>query len=120
MATVKEITTMCKSGNISAAYEQAKSDLNANPLGVWEQRGLGWTLYYIIKSDVEQNNYDALLAHLDELNNLEQLTVANDSLIFDNVIFKIGEFIKNCIDLDDVDSPVKLSAIFSRLKNYTH
>lgn len=119
MATVKEITTMCKSGNISAAYEQAKSDLNANPLGVWEQRGLGWTLYYIIKSDVEQNNYDALLAHLDELNNLEQLTVANDSLIFDNVIFKIGEFIKNCIDLDDVDSPVKLSAIFSRLKNYT-
>lgn len=117
MATVKDITTMCKSGQISEAYEQAKSDLSSNPSGVWEQREVGWALYYIIKSDVDQKDYDSLLAHLDELNSLDQLTVANDSLIYDNVIFKIGEFVKNCIGLTDVDSSVKLSAIFSRLKN---
>ena len=108
---------MCKSGQISEAYEQAKSDLSSNPSGVWEQREVGWALYYIIKLDVDQKDYDSLLAHLDELNSLDQLTVANDSLIYDNVIFKIGEFVKNCIGLTDVDSSVKLSAIFSRLKN---
>ena len=110
---------MCKSGQISEAYEQAKSDLSSNPSGVWEQREVGWALYYIIKSDVDRKDYDSLLAHLDELNSLNQLTVANDSLIYDNVIFKIGEFIKNCIGLTNVDSSVKLSAIFSRLKNYS-
>ena len=110
---------MCKSGQISEAYEQAKSDLSSNPSGVWEQREVGWALYYIIKSDVDRNDYDSLLAHLDELNSLDQLTVANDSLIYDNVIFKIGEFVKNCIGLTNVDSSVKLSAIFSRLKNYS-
>lgn len=119
MATVKDITTMCKSGQILEAYEQAKSDLGSNPSGVWEQREVGWALYYIIKTDVDQKNYDALLAHLDEMNSLDQLTVTADSLIYDNVIFKIGEFVKNCIGLNDIDSPVKLSALFSRLKNYT-
>lgn len=119
MATVKDITTMCKSGQIPDAYEQAKSDLSSNPSGVWEQREVGWALYYMIKTDVDQKNYDALLAHLDELNSLDQLTVANDFLIYDNVIFKIGEFVKNCIGINDVDSPVKLSAIFSRLRNYS-
>lgn len=110
---------MCKSGQIQEAYEQAKSDLSSNPSGVWEQREVGWALYYMIKTDVDQKNYDALLAHLDELNSLDQLTVANDCLIYDNVIFKIGEFVKNCIGMNDVDSPVKLSAIFSRLRNYS-
>lgn len=110
---------MCKSGQIPEAYEQAKSDLSSNPSGVWEQREVGWALYYMIKSDVGQKSYETLLAHLDELNSLDQLTVANDSQIYDNVIFKIGEFVKNCIGINDVDSPVKLSAIFSLLRNYT-
>lgn len=118
MANVKDITTMCKAGQVQEAYELAKTDLAARPADVWAQRAVGWALYYMIKADSEVGDYAKLLEHIDELKSLEQLTIANDSMIFDNVQFQIANFIKNNIFLTDIEASSKLSTLFSKLKDY--
>lgn len=118
MANVKDITTMCKAGQVQQAYELAKADLAAMPTDVWTQRAVGWALYYMIKSDSETGDYARLLEHIDELKSLDQLTIANDSMIFDNVQFQIANFIKNRIHLTDIEASSKLSVLFSKLKDY--
>lgn len=118
MANVKDITTMCKAGQVQEAYELAKTDLTARPADVWAQRAVGWALYYMIKADSEVGDYAKLLEHIDELKSLEQLTIANDSMIFDNVQFQIANFIKNNIFLTDIEASSKLSTLFSKLKDY--
>ena len=93
MAEVREITAMCRAGQVQEAYDLAKKDLSANPDDPWLQRALGWALYYIIKGDAERGDYAKLLEHIDELKSLDQLTLDNDSMIFDNVQFQIANFI---------------------------
>lgn len=118
MAEIKEITSMCRAGNVQKAYELAKADLAEAPTDPWTQREVGWALYYMIKGDVETNDYDKLLEHIDELKSLEQLSIENDCMIFDNVQFKIAEFVRNRMSINDYDASNKLSAFFSRLRNY--
>ena len=109
---------MCKAGQVQQAYELAKADLAAMPTDVWTQRAVGWALYYMIKSDSETDDHARLLEHIDELKSLDQLTIANDSMIFDNVQFQIANFIKNRIHLTDIEASSKLSVLFSKLKDY--
>ena len=97
MAEIREITTLCKSGKVKDAYELAKNDLLASPDYPWLQRALGWALYYMIKSDVENGDLDSMVEHIIELKSLELLSVENDCMIFDNVQFKIAEYVKNHI-----------------------
>lgn len=118
MANVRDITTMCKEGQVQEAYNLAKADLAAMPTDVWKQRAVGWALYYMIKADFEVGDYAKLLEHIDELKSLDQLTIANDSMIFDNVQFQIANFIKNHIFLTDIEASSKLSTLFSKLKDY--
>ena len=109
---------MCKSGQVEQAYATAKANLEAMPTNPWVQRAVGWALYYLIKFDTEAGKYTKLTEHLENIKNLDQLTVQNDSIIFDNVLFKVAEFIKNHIFPTDIDSNAKLSTIFAWLKNY--
>ena len=44
MANVRDITTMCKAGQVVEAYEMAKADLVAVPTDVWH-KGLLAGLY---------------------------------------------------------------------------
>ena len=99
MANVKDVTTMCKAGQVQAAYDLAKTDLTAMPSDVWNQRAVAWALYYMIKADSEIGDYAKLLEHIDELKSLDQLTIAHDSMIFDNVQFQIANFVKNHVFL---------------------
>lgn len=118
MAEIREITTLCKSGKVKDAYELAKNDLLASPDYPWLQRALGWALYYMIKSDVENGDLDSMVEHIIELKSLELLSVENDCMIFDNVQFKIAEYVKNHISLTDIDYSIKLSTLFNVLKDY--
>ena len=118
MANVKDITTMCKAGQVQEAYDLAKADLADRPADVWTQRAVGWALYYMIKADSEVGDYARLLEHIDELKSLDQLTIASDSMIFDNMQFQIANFIKNRIFLTDIEASSKLSTLFSKLKDY--
>jgi tetratricopeptide (TPR) repeat protein len=118
MAEVKDITKMCRDGKVQEAYELAKKDLSANPDYPWLQRSLGWALYYLIKGDADKGDYAKLVEHIDELKSLDQLTLDNDSMIFDNVQFQIANYIKNRVFLTDLEAPSKLSEFFRQLKDY--
>ena len=85
MATVKEITQMCKNGNINEAYDIAKNEYNTSPQNVWNQRGLGWALYYKICQSTNNGNYNEFIANIEELNSIN-LDYKNDELIFQNVL----------------------------------
>lgn len=118
MANVRDITTKCKAGQVQEAYDLAKADLAKMPADVWKQRAVGWTLYYMIKADSEVGDYAKLLGHIDELKSLDQLSLANDGMIFDNVQFQIANFIKSHIPLTDIEASSKLSTFFLKLKKY--
>lgn len=119
MATVKEITTMCKEGRIQEAYDLAKKDWEFNPNEVWNQRELGWSLYYLIRKDSETGQYEQLISHLNELQSLDQLNTVNDALIFENVIFWVGYYAKKHLTSNSIDTPIRLSTLFSKFKSYS-
>lgn len=115
MATIKEITTMCKSGQVAEAYELAKADYESDPQNVWAQRELGWALYYTLKNDAENKNRPTFYVHLEELSKLDLLTIQTDALIFDNVLWKLVEIIK----LIPNDRTYELDRIYNFLCEYT-
>ena len=119
MATVRDITTMCKAGQIQEAYDLAKSDIELNSNDVWAQREMGWALYYFLRKDAENGQYDQLLAHIDELQSLDQLNLTNDAMIFENVIFWVGYFAKKHLTPAGIDSPARLSTLFAKFRDYT-
>lgn len=110
---------MCREGKIREAYELAKSNLSSDPTNVWSQRSLGWALYYLMKDDARHGDYDTMIAHLTELKSLDQLSVDNDRMIFDNVQFPIASFIKNHLSPEnEADTGTKLDGFFSIIKDY--
>lgn len=115
MANIKDITGMCKDGKIQEAYKLAEQDYNADPNNIWVQREVGWALYYLLKNDVENKERELFYGHLQELSNLNLLTMASDSLIFDNVLWKLVELVKQI----SIENPYELDNILSFLRNYT-
>ena len=117
MASLKEITTMCKAGQTQQAYELCKADMEMQL--PWAQREMGWALYYLIKDDTDRVNYQLIVSHLDELRALDKLSVEEDNVLFEQVLFKVAEFVKSHVSPTGFDSPVKLSALFSKLRGYS-
>lgn len=119
MAALKEITAMCRAGQLIEAYAQAKADVETRMDDVWAQRSLGWVLYYRIKNAVEKNEFDAILSCLEELRSLQQLTVSTDGMMYEKVLFAISSFVRNKILVTDETSSEKLSLLFEMMKGYT-
>ena len=82
MATVTEITGMCKAGRLADAYNAAKYDMTITPGNIWSQRGMWWALYYTIKADTEEGNLQDAFAHLDEVATLDLLRLEKDDLTY--------------------------------------
>jgi len=118
MATIRDITTMCKAGQVQEAYELAKADMEQSPDEVWVHREVAWALNYLMKEDADTNNYQSLIDHLDELKELDLLSIPDDNILFDNVLFKVAGFIKQNLIPTDVDTPAKLSTLYCKLKEY--
>ena len=98
MATIRDITTLCKAGNLAEAYGLAKADMEVAPENVWTQRGMGWALYYLLKDDCEKKKNQDFYEHFKELTELDLLTVEQDSMIFESVLWKLAEHLKNIPD----------------------
>lgn len=113
MATVKEITTMCKAGNVLEAYEIAKTDFNTSPQNVWSQREMGWALYYMLKKDIENRDNIAFYNHIEEVTNLNLLTISTDSLFFDTLLWILAEFVKS-IPMSNLQELDKLFSLFNK------
>ena len=108
---------MCKSGQVQQAYNLARADMEQQ--FPWAQREMGWALYYLIKNDTETANYQSLVSHLDELKSLDQLTISEDNMLFENVLYKVAGYVKVSISPTGIDTSAKLSKIFSTLREYT-
>ena len=113
MATVKEITSMCRAGQIQEAYDIAISDLEAGPNNAWAQREVAWAIYYKMKGYAENGNYDQLMEHLDKLQSLNMLTVEDDSIIFENIVRAYGGYFRSSFFLNDHEKKVANSYIMS-------
>lgn len=116
MASVPEITTMCRSSQVHQAYELAAADMEQQL--PWAQREMGWVLYYLIKNDTDSGDFQSLVSHLEELESLDRLEFPYDNLIIENVLFKVAEFVKNNLSSTGIDTPSKLSTLFSKLRGY--
>lgn len=114
MATIKEITTKCKAGEIAEAYEIALQDWQSSPEDVWTQREVAWALYYFIKNDVENRQNEALNEHLDKLGELTMLDLKGDSMIYENVLWKLAEFVKNT----QAEDFASISEFFLKIQGY--
>lgn len=114
MATVKDITAMCKSGKIQEGYETALADWHNEPDNVWTQREVGWAIYYLVKNDVENGLCDELYDHLGKLSELTLLDMNQDKMIFENILWKLSEFIKAV----PADNPAPVTSVFSKIKGW--
>lgn len=94
MTNIKDIITLCKSGQIDEAFKKASDEYEKSPNDVWVQRAMGWALYYQVRSDLEQGQSDQLLLHAELLLSLSLLTSEQDAMIIDNLLWKLAEFLK--------------------------
>ena len=104
---------MCRAGQVAEAYELAKADYEADSQNVWAQREMSWALYYMLKNDAEGRDRQAFYGHLEELAEMNLLTMETDALIFDNVVWKIIEVIKQ-IPNERIDEVDRIYAFLSR------
>lgn len=118
MATIKEVINMCKGGKLREAYDVAKKDLDANRANLWTQREMSWVLFYRIKDAVTKSDFTRLTSSLNELKTLDLLSVNEDSVVFENVLFKIVEYVKNQEKAKAESILSELSVIFSLLSGY--
>ena len=112
MASLNEITNLCEAGRVQEAYDLAKADLEQER--PWAKLITGRALYYFIKEDANSGQYERLVAHLDEMISLGQLMPDNE-----NSIFWIGVFCKRHLAPTAIDTPMRLSALFSRLREFS-
>lgn len=109
MPGLNEIIELCKSGQVQEAYDQAQEDLNMGR--PWAKLTTGRALYYCIRQDAESGLYEQLITHLKEMTALNQLP-GNE-----NTIFWIGYFAKRHLAPRAIETPKRLSALFSIIKN---
>lgn len=117
MASLKDTIKLCKEGQVQQAYELAKADLDQKKS--WGQLVMGWSLYYLIRNDAETANYHSMVSHLDELLALDKITVSSEPVLYEQILFKVAEFVKANVSPTGIDSPSKLSTIFSKMRGYT-
>lgn len=113
MASIKEITALCKAGNVENAYAMALADWQVAPDDMWAQREVGWAVYYLLKYDIEQNDAQTLNEHLDTYVQLSLL--AGDDLIQSSILWRITEYVRG-LQKNDFHSLDKLFATIQPLK----
>ncbi len=106
---------MCKDGKPQEAYELAKADLEAGQ--PWGQLTTGWALRYLIEEDARNGRYNELIAHLDELLSLDQISQAELEKISEGIFFWVGYLAKKHLPESGFDTPVRLSTLYSKVKN---
>lgn len=114
MAGLNQIKELGKAGKPQEAYELAKADLEAGQ--PWGQLTTGWALRYLIEDDARKGRYNDIIAHLDELHSLDQIPKADEEKILDGMIFWIGFIAKRNLNPTGLDTPFRLSALFSKIK----
>lgn len=95
MTNLSSVTEMCRQGDVEGAFKAAKEDWMASPTDVWNQRKMGWVLYYLIKDDVVGHRTEALHDHVEVLCALEAITPQDDAVLWDCCLWKLAAYVKS-------------------------
>lgn len=116
MATISEISRLCKNGDIDKARDLAMADVENYPQYPWPLANFGWVLYYQIKNDMTTAaNRQKVMETIADFCNLA-IPVRDNEVLFTNVIFIIARFVHLNLPETNPDSEYLFAAIFSRLK----
>lgn len=121
-ASIKEVNEKFKNGCYEDAWSLATSDWQANPNDVWEQRKMGWAVFYMLKRDADLQDFDLYLDHLGIFQSLGLLSATTDNMIMSNLPWAITEFSFTDAQCDEVFDVIKTidfpsSNGYSRLLN---
>lgn len=111
---ISQIIQLGKQGNLAEAYELAHQDYLVDQDNVWNQRKMGWALYYMFKAGVEQKNLQEVLSRMEELSTLTLLNATDDVKIFDNITWSIGKLID--VDKSDFRTASDVFAVLQKLQ----
>lgn len=116
MATISEISRLCKSGDVALARELALADIEKYPQYPWPLTNFGWVLYYQIKNDmVTASNKQKVMETIANFCDLEIPAEGND-VLFSNIIFVIARFVHLNLPETDPDSEHLFATVFTQLK----
>lgn len=121
-ASIKEVNEKFKNGCYEDAWSLATSDWQANPNDIWEQRKMGWAVFYMLKRDADLQNFDLYLEHLGIFQSLELLSATTDNMIMSNLPWAIAEFSftdEQCDEVLEAIKPISFPSSngYSRLLN---
>lgn len=111
MAKISDITTLCKSGKTAEGYAKAKEIMESAPTDLTAQRCMGWAIYYRLKECLANGDRKTFLTELGNLNNLETLSYESETMLFDQVVWQVGMFLKDGDENDHGELRGALSAI---------
>jgi len=89
MATIKTINDLFRNGQYDEAFAMALSDWQQDSNNIWAQRKMGWAYTFMLKQDIQQNNYEHFVQHLEAFLQLDLLCTDDDSPIFETLLWRI-------------------------------
>lgn len=117
MAGLNQIKELGKDCKAQEAYDLAKADLEAGQ--PWGQLTTAWALRYLIEEDSRNGRYNELVAHIDELQSLDQVPDNEVDKIAEGIVFWIGYYAKKNLSETGMDTPARLSTLYSKVNKYS-
>ncbi len=111
--TIKEISSLRKSGKLDEAYTQALSELKSDPTNIWAKRAMSWVIHDYMKLSVEKANAVSFLKHLEEIKALK--LPDDEKMIFEHLTWQIGKIVFTLCNTSDENKEIILK-IFSSAK----
>jgi len=87
----KEIKALRQSGELEAALNMAKNELESDPENIWAKRNISWVFFDYLKLSAETQNIEDFIVWLQEIQHLG--LPATEKLLFDNLAWKIGSIV---------------------------
>lgn len=116
MATISDISSLCKCGDIAKAREMALADIEKFPQYPWPLTNYGWVLYYQIKNNLAiATNRPKVMETIADFCELNIPADGND-ILFQNIFFVIARFVHQNLPETDSQSEHLFSVIFSKLR----
>lgn len=111
---MSNITNLRKAGNLNAAYEIAKKNLDEKPDDIWNKRNMAWVLYDFAKQKATAETKDQFLKCLDKL--IETDLPDDEEVFYQSTGFLARGMAATMIRAGNEDNEF-LNALFERIKH---
>lgn len=111
---MSNITNLRKAGNLNAAYEIAKKNLDEKPDDIWNKRNMAWVLYDFAKQKATAETKDQFLKCLDKL--IETDLPDDEEVFYQSTGFLARGMAATMIRAGNEDNEF-FNALFERIKH---